>query len=91
MLLLIAAAAGILLALWALVLIGMIVYHLVLATLRGDRTEFCNRCGKTDVRPSWPAGILDPLLAVLHHYPYRCRACQYRYYRYRRKPPTVVP
>ena len=70
-------------ALWAGVLIGIVFFHILLATIRGSKTKFCANCGTTDVRPSWPAGLVDRLLAVLRHYPYRCRACQYRYYRFR--------
>ena len=86
----IAIAAGCLVALWILVLLGKVLYHIVLATVRGSRAEFCANCGKTDVRASWSTGIVDFLLAAFHHYPYRCRACKYRYYRFRRKRPVVV-
>ena len=86
----IAIAAGILLTIWIIWLLCTLLFHIILATVRGRRTEFCANCGKGDVRPSWRAGIVDALLAGLHHYPYRCRACQYRYYRFRRTPPTVV-
>jgi hypothetical protein len=83
-------AAGCLLALGGGVLLSIVLYHIILATIRGSRTAFCANCGKNDVRPSWRAGIVDALLDALHHYPYRCRACHYRYYRFRTKRPTVV-
>ena len=86
----IAIGVGALLALSGLVLFGIVLFHVTLATIRGSKTESCANCGKADVRPSWPAGIIDRLLDSLHHYPYRCRACNYRYYRFRRKRPAVV-
>ena len=86
----IAYAAAILLAVWGVGLLLITVFHVFLTTVRGSKTESCPNCGKTDTRPSWPAGIVDTLLSGLHHYPYRCRACQYRYYRSRRTPPTVT-
>ena len=74
----------------SVLLFVVIVYHVMRTTVRGKKAERCANCGKTDVRPSWSAGIVDRLLAWCHHYPYRCRACYYRYYRCRRTPPTVV-
>jgi hypothetical protein len=83
-------AAGCLFAVWAIVLLGIVLYHILLATVRASRAEYCARCGKSDIRASWAAGIVDAVLAGLHHYPYRCRACNYRYYRFRRGRPRIV-
>ena len=83
-------AAGCLFTVWALVLLGIVLYHILLATVRGSRTEFCARCGKSDIRASWAAGIVDAVLAGFRHYPYRCRACNYRYYRFRSRRPKIV-
>jgi hypothetical protein len=83
-------ASELLLLLWVSGLFVILVYHIMRTTIRGKKAERCANCGKSDVRPSWPAGIVDRLLAGCHHYPYRCRACYYRYYRCRRTPPTVI-
>ena len=64
-------AAGCLFALWIFVVLSIVLYHVLLATIRGSRTESCANCGTQDVRPSWQAGIVDTILDALHHYPYR--------------------
>ncbi len=50
---------------------------------RGE-PRVCNSCGKSDIRPSWQAGVTDKLLIWCGHIPYRCRACNSRFYRRQR-------
>src|SRR5579864_5162269 len=44
----------------------------------------CRMCGRADVRPSWQSGASDALLSWCGRMPYRCRACNSRFYRLRR-------
>ncbi len=50
----------------------------------------CPNCAGHNVRPSLAVGLEDRLRAVLRYTPYRCRACQHRFY-YRPKPPASAP
>jgi hypothetical protein len=49
----------------------------------------CLACRKVDVRPSWQSGLIDRLLVSRGYLPYRCRACNFRFYRYRRDCATL--
>jgi hypothetical protein len=44
-------------------------------------TYRCPRCGGVDVRHSLPRGIRDSFMVALGKYPFRCRACQCRFFR----------
>ena len=50
------------------------------AKRRLNKPLVCDDCGTPDVRPSWPAGMQDRLMAAFGYSPYRCRACNYRFY-----------
>jgi hypothetical protein len=39
-------------------------------------------CGGHDVRPSARRGLMDNIRKIFSQAPYRCRACQHRYYRH---------
>jgi transposase-like protein len=41
----------------------------------------CPSCGGRNVRPAQPVRLEDKLRAVFRFVPYRCRACQYRFYK----------
>jgi DNA-directed RNA polymerase subunit RPC12/RpoP len=41
----------------------------------------CPRCGGLDVRHSVPRGFKDSFMMTLGRSPFRCRACQYRFYK----------
>jgi hypothetical protein len=47
----------------------------------------CPNCGGRNVRPSVAIRLEDKLRAMFHFTPYRCRACQNRFYS-RPKPPA---
>jgi hypothetical protein len=44
----------------------------------------CRNCQGRNVRPSKPAGWRDKVWAWAGFTPYRCRACQHRFYERRR-------
>jgi rubredoxin len=46
-----------------------------------DDTIRCPRCGGRDVRRSAFRGLLDSFMVALRRQPFRCRACQCRFYR----------
>jgi hypothetical protein len=46
----------------------------------GD-TFRCPRCGGADVRHSIPRGFRDSFMVAIGRHPFRCRACQCRFYR----------
>jgi len=41
----------------------------------------CPRCGGRDVRHSRHRGIKDAFLVALGRHPFRCRACDFRFYK----------
>jgi hypothetical protein len=49
----------------------------------------CPNCGGRNVRPSVAVRFEDKLRGMFHFWPYRCRACQNRFYS-RPKPPAVT-
>jgi len=53
----------------------------VVAHYRGGRDLTCPGCGRHSVRRSYPAGVLDSILITLSCPPYRCIACNRRFYR----------
>jgi hypothetical protein len=77
-------AIGVLVALGIvfLVLMGLVLFKFS-AAMRYRSVEKCPSCGGPDVRPSWPSGFVDMLLEVCSCAPFRCRACRFRYYRFR--------
>ncbi len=42
----------------------------------------CPACGAKDIRHSHRRTLLDPLLAVFHRVPMRCRRCRRRFYQF---------
>jgi hypothetical protein len=42
----------------------------------------CPSCGGYDVRRSRTQGLLDDIMSNFHRFPFRCRACARRFYRY---------
>lgn len=44
--------------------------------------EGCPRCGSTDIRRARSDGILAAFLQMLGRWPFRCRSCRSRFYRY---------
>jgi quercetin dioxygenase-like cupin family protein len=74
------------------VAIGLAVIFKLLAALRYRPSgKQCPRCHSSDLRPSWPSGILDMLLRAFSCFPYRCRACRFRYYRFREADDLIPP
>jgi len=51
---------------------------------RGVQSEMwsCPSCGGHDVRRSRARNLLDDLMANFRRFPFRCRACSRRFYRY---------
>lgn len=41
----------------------------------------CQLCNSPNTRPSVRAGIVDAVLALAKVFPFRCRVCQYRFYK----------
>ncbi len=72
------------LALSALVLLAGVLFRIVGAVRYRDLGRQCPSCGGFDIRPSWRSGLMDVLLEMIACAPYRCRACSFRYYRFRR-------
>lgn len=60
-----------------------VVFKLLGAVRYRPLGKMCPRCHGFDLRPSWPSGVLDTLLEMFSCFPYRCRACRFRYYRFR--------
>ena len=44
--------------------------------------QSCPSCGGHDVRRSRARGLLDDVMANFRRFPFRCRACSRRFYRY---------
>jgi hypothetical protein len=63
--------ASVALVLWLSVFIA--------ALLRGPRMSRCPNCRSDRIRPSWPR-MRDKLLRASRIKPYRCEACQKRFY-----------
>ena len=50
----------------------------------------CPSCGGRNVRPAQAIRLEDKIRALLRYVPYRCRTCQYRFYK-RPKLSTTAP
>jgi hypothetical protein len=53
-----------------------------MSLFRTDSGRQCAHCGSRNTRPSRPAGLLESLLGVLLIFPYRCRSCSARFWRF---------
>jgi hypothetical protein len=42
----------------------------------------CPHCGSRNTRASRPAGLLESLLGFVLVFPYRCRSCSARFWRF---------
>jgi hypothetical protein len=51
-----------------------------------ERRLTCPKCGSTDVRRSRSAGVVAFLFAVFGRWPFRCRSCRTRFFRYATRP-----
>jgi hypothetical protein len=49
--------------------------------LIAGKPDHCPNCGRHDIRPSWLRGWPDTWRRYFALAPYRCRACEYRFYR----------
>jgi hypothetical protein len=49
--------------------------------MAGNKFVRCPKCESRDVRPSSHRGIGDALMAMLFLTPFRCRACDKRFFR----------
>ena len=65
-----------------LTLLLRLVVGLMQAMVLSQGTPLCARCGGQDMRRSQSSGVLDRLLRLLRCYPYRCRFCRTRFYRF---------
>ncbi len=55
------------------------------------KPDCCPSCGKHDIRPSVVRGMLDAVMSVFSYAPYRCRACERRFYRHMREADQEEP
>ena len=78
-------AIGLIILLPTAVLLFRILASIMQAKRRQGKPLICDGCGKADVRPSWQAGAVDRLLTSFGYYPYKCRACHSRFYRFQRE------
>ena len=56
-----------------------------------DETPRCPRCGGRDVRVSAIRGFIDSFMVAFGRSPFRCRACQCRFYRRTDEKPSDKP
>ncbi|HLH39740.1 MAG TPA: hypothetical protein VKX39_11385 [Bryobacteraceae bacterium] len=42
----------------------------------------CPKCGSTDIRRSRGEGLIALLARIFSRWPYRCRSCRVKFYRY---------
>jgi predicted RNA-binding Zn-ribbon protein involved in translation (DUF1610 family) len=50
----------------------------------------CPKCGSPDVRRSNSAGFLAMLQSVVGRWPFRCRSCRARFFRFAPPPPDIA-
>ena len=67
------------------VLFGLVVLLIRITMIRGQRNAEarCPNCLMRDIRPSFQKGFQDTVFRLFSCMPYRCRACETRFYRYR--------
>ena len=46
-----------------------------------DNIPRCPNCGGKDIRPSFAEGMRDSIMLFFQMTPFRCRACEKRFYR----------
>ncbi len=51
----------------------------------------CPRCGKVTALRSHRSGIVDYSLSLFSFYPYRCKECETRFFRFRKKDLRIAP
>lgn len=56
--------------------------------VKSDKFQ-CPKCGSTDVRRSSREGFGATLLAIVGRWPFRCRSCRGRFFRYAPPPPEA--
>jgi len=49
----------------------------------------CPRCGSTDVRRSKSEGLVAGIARMFGRWPFRCRSCRVRFYRYASPPEHI--
>jgi hypothetical protein len=68
----------------AVLIISVFIMMIRITIIRGQRNAEprCPNCKIHDIRPSFQKGFQDTLFRVFSCMPYRCRACEKRFYRY---------
>jgi DNA-directed RNA polymerase subunit RPC12/RpoP len=65
-------------------LLAVLVLMVRVTVIRGqkDAELRCPKCLMRDVRPSYQQGLVDAVFHAFSCLPYRCRACEARFYKY---------
>jgi hypothetical protein len=65
-------------------MLGLMFLMIRITMIRGQRSAEprCPNCHGHDIRPSFQRGFLDAVYSFFSCMPYRCRACEARFYRY---------
>jgi hypothetical protein len=69
-----------------LVAVGMLLRSLATIVLSGQSTKICPHCGSCYINPSRTPALRDRIFRLVGCLAYRCKVCNYRFYRPRFSP-----